>query len=360
MRFRPLRISRRTTQCIVLVLIVITPVLARYTNYLSARQLDKVMARFDGSLQGHTLQVTDSVVRAIAAPDIQRGDYMRRDRKAALAAASNLRGTTWSFELFGVSLTDPLAALESIVASRGVQWVLIVGILIPVLLTILLGRVFCSWICPVGFLLELTGKLRSVLRFLELPPGKVRLWYANKYMILVIGLVITLVLGLPFLGYLYPPALLGREIHNGVTVFFDRAEDGLLGFSAAGLTIASWFLVAIALVEIAFGARLWCRTLCPGGAVYNLLGRFRLIRVQRQPDKCTQCGECVTACGMGLNPMIDKTGMECDNCGDCILSCADDALGFHLPRRRSPPREAPLEASAELDKLNVPGEEIPA
>ncbi|MCP5115425.1 MAG: hypothetical protein GY953_31745, partial [bacterium] len=71
-------------------------------------------------------------------------------------------------------------------------------------------------------------------------------------------------------GYLYPPAMLGREAHNGITVFFDRAETGFLGFTAAGLTVASWLLLALVLAEIAFGARFWCRSLCPGGAVYNL------------------------------------------------------------------------------------------
>ena len=337
MRFpRPVKLSRRTVQLIVLVLIVITPILARYANYASSRQLDKVMSRFDGSVQGQILHATDVTIRTVAAPDVLRGENMRRDREAALAAAQSMRGTSWSFELFGISLTDPLAALESALASRSVRWVLILGIIIPVILTILLGRIYCSWMCPVGFALELTGKLRKLLRFLEIPPGKVKLWYGNKYLILVIGLVISFVIGLPFLGYLYPPALMGREIHNGVTVLFDRAEEGVLGFSAAGLTLASWFLLFIALVEIAFGARLWCRSLCPGGAVYSLLGRYRLIRVKRAADKCTLCGDCVVACEMGLNPMVDHTGIECDNCGDCIVSCGDDALGFRLAFQDKP------------------------
>lgn len=323
---KPLQLSRRTVQFLVLALIVMTPVLARYGNYLSARQLDQVMKRFDDSIQGASLSYTDQAIRGLVAPDIERGENHRRDEKQALVAARSLKGTVWSFELFGVSLTDPLAALESVAATKSLRWVLILGILIPVGLSIILGRFFCSWICPVGLGLELSGKLRGLLRFLEIQPGRTRLWYGNKYLLLVLGLSLTLILGLPFLGYLYPPALMGRELHNGVTVMFDRAEDGLLGFSAAGLTLASWFLLSIAVIEVLFGARLWCRSLCPGGAVYSLLGRFRLLRVVRDSAHCTMCGECVVACDMGLNPMIDKTGMECDNCGLCIASCNDDAL----------------------------------
>lgn len=331
--FKPVQISRRAVQITVLVMIVVTPILSRYANYLSARQLDNVLSRFEGSTQGNALRLTDGVIRAIAAPDIERGGNMRRDQNAALAAARSFKGTSWSFELFGISLTDPLAALESAAASHSLRWVLIVGILIPIGLSLLLGRFFCAWICPVGFGLEISGKLRRLLRFLEIQPGRVRLWYGNKYLILVIGLTLALVLGLPFLGYLYPPALLGRELHNGITVMFDRAEDGVLGFSAAGLTIASWFLVGIAAIEIMFGARLWCRSLCPGGAVYSLLGRMRLLRVQRNVEACSNCGNCTVACDMGLNPMVDMTGMECDNCGLCIDSCNDDALTFRLARR---------------------------
>ncbi len=333
---KPLQLSRRGVQFLVLALIVLTPILARYGNYLSARQLDQVLDRFEGSVQGAALEYTDQTIRFLAAPDVQRGDNQRRNDKEALLASRNLKGTTWSFEFFGVSLTDPLAALESAFASRSVRWVLILGILIPVALSILLGRFFCSWICPVGFGLELSGKLRSVLRFLEIKPGRARLWYGNKYVLLVLGLFLSLLFGVPFLGYLYPPALMGRELHNGVTVMFDRAEDGLLGFSAVGLTLAAWFLLLIAVVEILFGARLWCRSLCPGGAVYSLLGRFRVLRVVRSSDRCTKCGACAVACEMDLNPMIDKTGMECDNCGLCISSCNDDALHLRFASNDSP------------------------
>jgi len=342
---KPLQISRRTLQVLVVVLTVLTPVLARYANYLSARQLDKVIERFDDSLQGKSLRYTDGIIRATLAPDVTRGDHLARDRDGALAAARSLKGSTWSFELFGVSLTDPLAVLESALASRSVRWILISGVLIPLALALLFGRVFCSWMCPVGFGLEITGKLRKVLRFLEVKPGKVRLWYGNKYVLLAGGLAITLAFGLPFLGYLYPPAMLGREAHNGITVFFDRGEDGFLGFTAAGFTVASWLLLAIVLAEIAFSARFWCRSLCPGGAVYGLLGVARIVRVRQESERCTKCGNCVAVCEMGLNPMKTEPGIECDNCGECVSHCPDGALGFHLPRWK------PTEASG----IPVPG-----
>lgn len=328
------QVSRRTLQVVVLFLSVATPVLARYANYSSARELDKVSERFEGSLQGTLLTATDATLTRATGVERPAGERRKAEQDRLLLAARSVRGSTWSLELFGLTLTDPLAVLESIAASRSLRWVLIVGALIPVLGTLLLGRVFCSWICPAGFLLELSGKLRRVLRFFELEPGKARLWHGNKVVILALGLAFSFVVGLPLLGYLYPPAIVGRELHNGVTVLFDRAEEGLLGFSAAGLTLASWFLLAIALVELGFGPRLWCRSLCPGGAVYTLLGQRRVVNVERDPESCTRCGECVLACEMGLSPMTDRIGSECDNCGKCVADCPDDALSWVAGRGR--------------------------
>jgi ferredoxin-type protein NapH len=336
----PLQVTRRSLQMLVVALTLFTPILARYANYTSARQLDRAIERTQGSLQGGLLATTDSALRAAVGIDGPTGEIRAEERERLLLAARGMRGSTWSFELFGITLTDPLAVLESILASRSVKWVLIAGLLIPLLGTLLLGRVFCSWICPAGFLLEVTGKLRKLARWLELKPGNAKLWAGNKYVLLALGLALSFVIGLPVLGYAYPPALIAREAHNGLTLMFDRAEDGLLGFSAAGLTLASWFLLAICAVELAFGSRLWCRSLCPGGALYALLGARRLVRVEREPDNCTHCGECVVACEMGLSPMTDFTGSECDNCGKCVAHCGDDALHFRRARFAGGPRKA--------------------
>ncbi len=92
----------------------------------------------------------------------------------------------------------------------------------------------------------------------------------------------------------------------------------------------SLIIVGIALFEVAVSRRWWCRYVCPGGALYSLLGAARPIRVKLSESKCTSCGDCVVACPVGLNPMRDKMGIECDNCGVCISHCHDDALGYGL------------------------------
>ena len=324
------QVSRRSLQLFVLLLTVLTPVLARYTNYLSSRELDKVSTRFESSVQGVALRTTDAALALVTGVERPMGERRKAEVDELLVAARSARGSTWSFELFGVTLTDPLAALESAAASRSLRWVLLAGALIPLLGTLLLGRVFCSWICPAGFLFELSGKLRKVLRVLELKPGNVRLWHGNKFVILAVGLAVSFVVGLPLLGYLYPPALVGREAHNGITVLFDRAEEGALGFSAAGLTLASWCLLGIAdgrgrpsahacgAARSAQEARVYSAARPTSAILRTSSGSRRELHEVR-----SGASWCAT---WGCQP-DDRSAwvQECDNCGVCVS---------RLPRRR--------------------------
>ena len=76
--------------------------------------------------------------------------------------------------------------------------------------------------------------------------------------------------------------------------------------------------------------RFWCRSFCPGGALYTLLGKFRIIHIKRDEKACTLCTDCNVICPMALKPMTDKTGLECDSCGLCIDVCGDRALKYQL------------------------------
>ena len=116
----------------------------------------------------------------------------------------------------------------------------------------------------------------------------------------------------------------------------------------------SLIILGIAIFEVTVSRRWWCRYVCPGGAIYSLLGWMRLVRVKRVANHCTQCGECVVACPMGLVPMQDLMGVECDNCGLCMSSCGDHALGYTLWRKEErvvPPFE--IEEKDEKDLVQI-------
>ena len=333
-----LQLTRRAVQFAVLALIIAIPITARYTNYLAARELDHGLEKWQGSLQGETLAAFDSFFRALPEGEKERAGRMARNRTQVLLYAQQVRGSFWSAEIAGLSLTDPLAGAESIIASRRLISTLLISLLIPVVATLLLGRIFCSWICPMNLLLEGTDKLRRLLRFLELRPRDIRCSRTIKYILLGLGLLLAAFLSTPVLGYIYPPAIISRELHDLVSGIFDRAEAGHFGFWSGGLTWMSLILLGIALLEVTVSRRWWCRYICPGGALYSLLGRFRLVRIKRSPARCIQCATCVTVCPQALVPMRDLTGHECDNCGLCISHCNDQALDYALRlKSESPP-----------------------
>ncbi len=225
-------------------------------------------------------------------------------------------GNVWSMRLFGYDITDPLAALDASAASLSIHAPLLMSILLPVLLTLLLGKVYCSWLCPANVIFELASGLRRLLRFLELRPANLRFSRRNKYLLLLAGLVMGALGSLPLFALFYPPAVLSRTVH---ALIFGTAATGTLVF----------FSVLLAF-ELLVSPRWWCRYMCPGGALYGLMGWPRLLRVRHAPDLCTNCGACHAHCKAGLDPPRQSFGIECDNCGQCVRHCGSRAMSWGL------------------------------
>lgn len=317
--------ARRAVQLGVLGAILMAPVIARYEHYLSARSYEKMEVLFAGKAVGAWLKAAEAGL-GLGLRWEEGGVTGRRPRKLLIARARHLYGSAWSARVFGVSLTDLLAGAESAASSRSLRTVLFTGLAVPLLATMILGRVYCSWICPMGLLSALARQLRRLLIFLELKPLSLELSRADKYAVLAIGLAAAFVTGLPLLQYLYPPALVGRESHAFFQAWFDRAEADIFKFPWVGLGAGTLILGLLVFLEAAMAPGFWCRALCPGGALYSLLGRFRLVRVTRVKSACIDCVLCDDACPMGLKPMTDQTGMECDNCLVCLDACPANAL----------------------------------
>ncbi len=334
-----LQIARRAVQIGVVLLMLAIPAVSRYANYLAAYEADKQIERWEGTLQGETLQLIDATFRSLPGGEKERVGQMVRDREQVLLYTQGFRGSPWSMKLGPVSMSDPLAAAESIAGQKRIVSVVLISLLVPIVVTLLLGRVFCSWICPMGLLMELSDKLRRVLAYVEIHPGNLKFPRWTKFVLLAAGLLTATIFSVPVLGYIYPPTIIGREAHDFVFGIFDRAEEGHFGFWAGGLTWMSLIIVGIGLFEISVSRRWWCRYVCPGGALYSMLGVLRPIRVKLRESKCTHCGDCVVACPVGLNPMRNEMGIECDNCGVCISHCHDDALEYGLWPTRTITRE---------------------
>ncbi len=237
-----------------------------------------------------------------------------------------IKGNTWSGNFFGYQISDPLAVVGQAAAGLSIYWPFVLTALLPVIFTLLFGRFFCGWICPATFLYELNTIVSLSLQRAGIKVGQRRFDRRLKYLVLVIGLIISAISGSVLISVIYPPAIIGRELYFGIA----------LGGVGAGLV----FFVLTLLFDLFVSRRGFCRYVCPGGALYSLLGRFRLFRIRRIVENCNDCAKCNAVCEFGLDPLHDDFGQECNNCTACIAVCPTDAMTFVI-RPMDEPNQGP-------------------
>ena len=295
--WRHLNKLRWVTLSLVFAMLVLLPFVHVYQTYVAAHAYD---------LLAPSEQRLYDVMEALTKPFT---DDPAQDLDA-------VKGNTWSGTFWGLRLTDPLAALSQVAAGQTLYWPFLVTALIPIAFTVVFGRVFCGWLCPASFLYELNSNFSSWLRWAGLNTGNRRFDARIKYAVLGVGLGLSALSGSVLVAALYPPAIIGREIYYAVA----------LGGFGAGMV----FFLATLLFDLLVAERGFCRTLCPGGALYSLLGRYRVVRIRRIVESCNDCSLCNVVCEFGLDPMGDKFGQECTNCAACIAACPMDAMTFTL------------------------------
>ena len=224
-------------------------------------------------------------------------------------------GTLSSSTLFGVTLLDPFAVLQTIAASKAFDPAWVLGLL-PLLVVygLVRGRVFCGWVCPVNLLLEAVDWLRQKLHIKvqeRVLPRHVKVYVAAGV------LVLSALLSFPVFEALSPIGFINKGL--------------VFGSLAGGLT-----LLAIVLAELFWGRRVWCRSVCPLGGFYEIVGKVGLVNVRINHDACIGCNKCKQAClcdpeildapVAGEDVMV-RAG-DCMLCGKCVEACPVRALSI--------------------------------
>lgn len=260
---------------------------------------------------------------------------------------------------------SPLTALAGGLAGRAVPLILFPALII-LLLTLVLGRVFCGWVCPMGTVVDVSDLLflRSRRRFRTKRAAHHRV----KYYALV-GILAAALLSINVAYYLDPLALLtrttvgavfptARSISNRAAGFTQQHEFFLKrGWILEGdepFVLRSGALMGVIFMGIlamgAYHRRYWCNSLCPLGALLGAASGAGLLQ-RRVTDACNHCGICVRECKMASLPtdVLNKTS-ECIWCFDCQVDCPETAItfgfnwrprkvqqswGVEMPRRRA-------------------------
>jgi ferredoxin len=246
---------------------------------------------------------------------------------------------------------NPLAALAAMFAARA--WIPRLGLsLITIGVTLVLGRVWCGWLCPMGTVLEWirfpratertappTARLRSVKYVLLAVIVAAALFSNLTLMILDPITIMTRTMTttvLPAVNHavtstertLYPVHILRPAIDLIERVIRGQVLPLSQTFYASNIAIALLFIAIAGLNAIA--DRFWCRYLCPLGGLLALLSKIALFR-RMVGDECNRCAVCAASCPMDtIEPErgYQSDPGECTVCLDCLADCPRGGIEF--------------------------------
>ncbi len=255
---------------------------------------------------------------------------------------------------------DPLLRLTTLLGGQawwsGAAWA--VGLLV---LTTLLGRIFCGFICPFGTLHHLASLGVQ-------PQGNKRNSSTTrllKYAVLA-AVVVSALLGLQLSGVLDPICLLFRSlalaVFPGIGVLLKTGFDALAASDTKWLNWISYAAEMVVSPVFGYGypgyqtagaigilfftllwinrrsPRFWCRVLCPLGALLGLVSRWAPLRLVTNAKRCTSCGICQMGCPASArsttSPDICDPG-ECLFCLRCMRICPQEAISLRFEPKSS-------------------------
>lgn len=223
-------------------------------------------------------------------------------------------GSFYAVNLGPLLLTDPLMAIQPLLAAMIVDKALLTSALIPAGIALVFGRLFCSWVCPQNTLSELNDAVAARL-------GRARLFSFGtkplpRYLLLALILAATVLFGFPLATLLSAPGVISVQTAR------------LIYEGAVGLELA--LIALILLAEFFLVRRVWCNHLCPVGTLLGLFRWKRTMRVvlsEEESRPCLHCRECARACQLGLDPLAGDLVPQCHNCGACVDACRKMAGG---------------------------------
>jgi polyferredoxin len=264
---------------------------------------------------------------------------------------------------------DPLILITTVLSAHTVEKAFFFS-LIMIVITLVLGRVFCGWVCPLGTLNNMLSSLRKGKRIKS--PGN---WHSIKYLILIFTLVSSL-FTLQLVGIMDPLSLFIRSFSISIypalsysvsslfdvmynsnipgVVFVSEAVYSVLKKSvlpflqpsylqSAFIGVLFLFIMGLNLIE----NRFWCRYLCPLGALLGLLSRFSLLK-RSVSEGCSSCGACAGVCQGNASPDKKENwrDTECYYCWNCDDICPENAVSFGFKAKKAT-------AAMDLGRRNV-------
>ncbi|MFA5033091.1 MAG: 4Fe-4S binding protein [bacterium] len=182
------------------------------------------------------------------------------------------------------------------------------------------GRLACGFFCPFGLVQELLYKIKTY----KIKLAKV--FNYGKYVILFgVAIIVVWITGDPWFCKICPSGILVGGIPQ---VLIDKELRPLLGW----LFYMKYMIILLVIIGSIFIKRVFCRTMCPLGAMWGLFNKVSFIKLAVDKDKCIQCGMCEKVCptDVKMYEAVDNPGVantpECVRCFSCKSICPMNAI----------------------------------
>jgi len=223
---------------------------------------------------------------------------------------------------------------------------LVITIFLFAIMSVSLGRVWCGWVCPVGFIQDLLTHVRRNLRvrYVRLSSGLNDGLSQVRYLFITVVVLLSSIVGMPFISAASRRGLdlpYCQICPAKPLLLFLQGALGIIRWPSIQLT--GWGMeTAVTLISIvslsifvtgAFTARrFWCR-FCPMGGLIALARKVSLFSISKDTQKCTKCGICMRICPVQVTEVYeergekeekDVTSSRCTLCTRCIEMCPEE------------------------------------
>ncbi len=262
---------------------------------------------------------------------------------------------SWFSVLLSLQLVPSLMRFSTVLSLS------IFGFVVVLVLTFLFGRIYCSTICPLGIMQDVTAwiarkfksrrnrryryaKAHNVLRYTILAVTLVALVFGSTWLLLLLdpysnyGRIMT---------YFLKPVVVG--VNNLLASVLEKKDIYVLypvsipAVKAAVYAIPSVILILTLWMSAAKG-RLYCNTVCPVGVFLGLISKFSLFRFRINKTACTSCRLCEFSCKSSCIDLKNMTvdDSRCVACFNCLDACNFGAISYTTKRSVQAPEETPF------------------
>lgn len=180
--------------------------------------------------------------------------------------------------------------------------------LLPILVSIVFGRVFCGWLCPIGSFQEIFFKIfkKMGVQTIKIGPKWKEFLKIVPFLILTVIIAAALTSGQMLFCRFEPFGFL-----------FGRTEDLIPLVLLIGLLFLLPFLF-----------RPFCQYICPYGALLSLLAKFSIFKLNVNKIKCLKCNRCQKACPMEAIKNQKINSQDCLLCKGCQRICPKGLISY--------------------------------